>query len=171
MFYPTLCQHRVLCLSLHPNKCVTGGVHLQETSQSLHLVIKGRTRKHDWLCCFWCCLCRALLLGDASGMSQYVTPWCFCHWQLSGLPTGGSQKPCSDPETEQSLSHTHMASYGHSHLCLWLDHSSWETKASFVQRLAWNMEKRLLSLILSALERHLKFQNPSTINKGKQGPF
>lgn len=74
MFYPTLCQHRVLCLSLHPNKCVTGGVHLQETSQSLHLVIKGRTRKHDWLCCFWCCLCRALLRGDASGMSQYVTP-------------------------------------------------------------------------------------------------
>lgn len=68
-------------------------------------------------------LCR-LICGTASGLSvQGLTPgkwishsppcysWCFCYWQLSGLPTGSSQKACTHPETEKSLSH--VASAGH----------------------------------------------------------
>lgn len=68
-------------------------------------------------------LCR-LICGTASGLSvlglapgrwiSHFPPsysWWFCYWQLSGLPTGSSQKACCHPETEKSLSH--VASAGH----------------------------------------------------------
>lgn len=84
------------------------------------------------------CLCRDLLLGDESVTFLRVIPDVFAIGSCQGLPTGSSQKACSHPETEKSLSH--VASAGHVVSLPVVDHRD-GNNGSFCQRASPLMEK------------------------------
>ena len=92
--------------------------------------------------------------------------WCFCHRQLSGLPTGGSWKPCSHRTSSVTLSRLRAH-----HLRVLLDHGSWETKASSVEGMP--VMQKLTSLFDSVCSGKAPQipKNLSTVNKEKQRPF
>lgn len=92
--------------------------------------------------------------------------WCFCHRQLSGLPTAGSRKPCSHRTSSVILGQLRAH-----HLRVLLGHGSWETKASSVRGHACNA-KTYFSLWFHLLWKGTSnSKNLSTVNKEKQCPF